>query len=225
MRVLLIEDENLTAGLVKSGLEAQGLTVDHVTLAADAEAATEVATYDAIVLDLGLPDEDGLALLRGLRRRHVMTPIVIMTARGRTAAKIEGLDAGADDYIVKPVEVEELAARLRALARRPREVAEPVMRCGNLTFAPAGRGVTVGDRPLSLPRRELGVLEILLRASGRIVPKTYIEDQLYSFDDALGSNSVEVHVHHLRRHLAEAGAIARIETHRGLGYSMAAPAP
>lgn len=224
MRILLIEDDESNADLVRAGLRNAGFAVDHVGCAADGLAAVGGVDYDAVLLDLGLPDEDGMTLLRRLRAARCTAPVMILTARGRIDARIEGLDAGADDYVVKPVDPGELAARVRALVRRPRAAPETKLVCGNLTFDPARREVAVDGRPMPLSRRELGVLECLLRAAGRTVAKPDIEDRLYGFEEELASNSVEVHVHRLRRRMAESGATARIETRRGFGYALVPPA-
>ena len=217
MRVLYIEDDDILAQFVQIGLKPHGFVVDHVSNAEDGRAALATINYDAILLDLNLPDADGISLLKKLRMERNSTPILILSSRGRTDERVAGLHAGADDYLPKPFEIGELAARLHAVSRRSRLLNDELS-CGNLTFSPTKQTASVMGKTLPLRRRETAVLSCLLRGMGRPVSKSFIEDQLYSFGEEVASNSVEVHVHNLRKQLSVAGATVRIETRRGIGY-------
>jgi DNA-binding response OmpR family regulator len=218
MRILLIEDDASLAELIRVGLQAHGFTVDHVDGGEDGLAAAETIDYDALILDLSLPDMDGIEVLKSLRKRPVRAPVLILSARGALGSRIDGLNAGADDFLPKPFDLGELTARLRALMRRPKEMLNSDLACGNLRLSPHRREVLVDGKPISLPRRELSVLEHLMRSPGMPVSKARLEEGLYGFDEEVASNSVEVHIHHVRKRLKEAGATVRIETRRGLGY-------
>jgi two-component system response regulator TctD len=174
--------------------------------------------FEVIILDLGLPDEDGLSVLRAMRQRGDTTPVIIMTARGSLRERVEGLDAGADDYLVKPVALEELVARINALLRRPGNLLGTAVRLGNLTLDTAGRQVFIEDKPQVFGARELAILEHLLRRSGRIIPKKFLENSLYGLGEEISSNAVEVYVHRLRKRLLEVGANVQVQTVRGVGY-------
>ncbi|MBI3707554.1 MAG: response regulator transcription factor, partial [Proteobacteria bacterium] len=218
MRLLVIEDNRRLAEFVKASLQRNGFTVDVFDQAGDGVAALETTRYDAVVLDLGLPDADGREVLRRLRSRGAGTPVLILTARDELETRVETLNAGADDYLVKPFAVEELIARLRALLRRPGSVLGRALSAGNLSFDAEGRELRVDGKVVPLSRRELGVLEHLLRRQGRVVPKDGIAESLYGFDDDVTSNPVEVCIHRLRKRLADAGATVSITTLRGIGY-------
>lgn len=218
MRILCVEDNEIITTLVKANLQRLGFTVDVVGNAEDALSALAAICYDALVLDLNLPDADGLAVLQRLRAAGNSIPVLILSARHKSAERIAGLNAGADDYLPKPFAVEEVAARLRALLRRPSGMLSVELRCGNLAFRPDTHTARVGGAELILPRREASVLEHLLRNAGRPVAKSAIADRLYAFGEEIASNAVEVHVHFLRKRLAAMGATARIETLRGIGY-------
>lgn len=221
MRVLVVEDHRAMRGMISGHLRECGFAVDAVERGADALAATSAVDYDAVILDLGLPDMDGLEVLRGLRERgSAELPALILTARDHVEDRIEGLNAGADDYILKPFDLAELEARLRAVLRRPGPRAEVVYSFGDLTFDPASRWAAVGDVALELTRREASVLEELIRAAGRIVVKDALEDRLYGFDDVTSGNALEAAVSRLRRKLAEAKSAVRIAASRGIGYSL-----
>jgi DNA-binding response OmpR family regulator len=220
MRILIVEDEDRIAELAKAALTRAGMTVDVAGLCADAKEALAVTPYDAAIVDLGLPDSDGLSLLRELRSGGNQIPILVLTARDAVEDRVRGLDSGADDYLVKPFAATELIARTKALLRRPGGALGTTLKAGNLTFDTIGRDVRVGESSLLLPRREIAILEHLMRRLGRVVPKTVLEDKLYGIDDELGSNVIPVHVHHLRRRLVDAGAGAEIHTVRGVGYFM-----
>lgn len=218
MRILYIEDDATLAQFVKLGLKPLGVAVDHFARGEDGLEAMMVTEYDVVVLDLTLPDVDGLALLKSLRARRNSTPVLILSARNAVDQRVQGLDAGADDYLPKPFEISELSARIRALGRRPRAAVDPDLSCGNLVYRPADHTASVGDQTVVLPRREATVLENLLRSAGRPVSKSLLEDRLYAYGEEVASNSVEVHIHHLRKRLKAAGASVEIQTRRGTGY-------
>jgi len=217
VRILIVEDEARIAELLKRALEAEGFAVDAVRLCADAREALAVTAYDAAILDLGLPDGDGIDLLRDMRGGGGV-PVLVLTARDAVEDRVLGLDTGADDYLVKPFAMSELVARIKALLRRPGGALGVVLRAGNIAFDSVGRDVRVGETILSLTRRESAILEHLMRRLGRVVPKALLEEKLYGIDDELESNAIPVHVHHLRRKLIDAGASAEIHTVRGVGY-------
>ena len=221
MRLLVVEDETRIAELVAAALGRAGFAVDAVGTAADAREALALTAYDAAILDLGLPDGDGLALLAGLRRRGSGVPVLVLTARDAVEDRVAGLDTGADDYLVKPFAMAELVARTKALLRRPGHALGLTLEAGNIVLDTVGRDVRVGAAVLQLPRQELAILEHLMRRLGRVVPKAVLEEKLYGTDEVPESNAVPVHVHHLRRKLAEAGATPEIHTVRGIGYLLA----
>lgn len=221
MRLLVIEDEPRIAEILKSGLQRAGFVVDVVRLCADAREALALTAYDAAILDLGLPDGDGMDLLAELRSARNGVPILVLTARDAIEDRVSGLDAGADDYLIKPFATAELIARTKALLRRPGGALGVTLQAGNVLLDTIGRDVRVGGVPLHLPRRECAILEHLMRRQGRVVPKTVLEEKLYGIDDELESNAVPVHVHHLRRRLQESKATAEIHTVRGVGYLLA----
>ncbi|NQV82328.1 MAG: response regulator transcription factor [Rhodospirillales bacterium] len=218
MRILLIEDHQRFAGFVKDSLGKEGFTVDVVNTGAAGEDAISSVNYDAVILDLGLPDLDGLDLLKSWREKGDETPVLILSARDGTDAKVLGLNSGGDDYLLKPFDMEELVARIRALLRRPSEVLGLIMTAGNVSFDTTAREVLINGKAISMPRREMGVLEHLLRRVGRVVPKDVLEDKIYGFGKEVSSNSVEVHVSRLRKRLKEIGADITVETVRGVGY-------
>ena len=218
MRILLVEDNVRLAESVRLGLEKDGFVVDCFGTVEDADAALRSTPYDSVVLDLGLPDGDGLEVLKKLRSRKNTTPVLILTARDGVSDRVQGLNAGADDYLLKPFALEELVARIRALLRRPGGALGLTLTAGNLSFDSSSREVRVSDMPISISRREMGVLEQLLRRFNRVVPKDVIEEKLYGFDDEVTSNSVEVHISRLRKRLSGAGATVKIHTLRGVGY-------
>lgn len=220
MRVLVVEDEVELADLVAAALRKAGLAVDTVGRLDDARVAVATVEYDAVILDLGLPDGDGTALLEDLRRRDDPAPVLILTARDAVEDRIAGLDRGAEDYLLKPFHMDELVARVKVVLRRPRSGATLRLESGNVALDVAHREVVVGARPVGFARREIALLEMLLRRAGRVVTKDAIEEHLYSFDEPVGSNAVEVNVHRLRRRLAEAGATVEVHTLRGVGYML-----
>lgn len=218
MRVLLVEDDDRLSEGVVMGLTSAGFAVDRVEDGEGAEAALAVAGFDVVVLDLGLPDVDGLELVRRWRGRGLTVPVLILTARDGIRDRVAGLDGGADDYLPKPFAMPELVARVRALMRRPGGALGLTITCGDLTFDTVGRETRVGGRLVPLGRRETALLEVLLRRQGRVVPKDSAEAAVYGFDDAASANTLEVLVHRLRKRLEGAGAAVRIHTLRGLGY-------
>ncbi|HTN50362.1 MAG TPA: response regulator [Burkholderiaceae bacterium] len=214
MRLLLVEDDPTLGDGLASGLRALGFTVDWMRTGADADGSLASVAYDAVILDLGLPDEDGLAWLRRWRDRGDTCPVLILTARDAVESRVGGLDTGADDYLVKPVALAELAARLRALMRRARGTAEPVWRHGALEFDPGTRAVRYRGQRIELTAREAGVLEVLLLNPGRVLSKSQIEEKLFGWDEDVDSNALEVWIHRLRRKIAQ----GVVRTVRGVGY-------
>jgi two-component system response regulator QseB len=226
MRVLLLEDHAALREMIGDHLAQRGFAVDAFVRGEEAIAAVAVASYDAIILDLGLPDVDGMEVLATIRARSQgALPAVIVTARDAIEDRVRGLNGGADDYLVKPFALDELEARLRAVLRRPGPRTEVVYTCGGLTFDVASRVAAVAQAVLDLSRRESALLEELLRARGRVVIKDVLEERLYGFDQAVTRNAIEATVSRLRRSLAECGAGVRIETKRGIGYRLVAEEP
>lgn len=218
MRLLVVEDEIRIVEILRSALVRHGFAVDAVRLGAEAREALAANPYDAAILDLGLPDGDGLKILKDMRAQGSSVPVLVLTARDAVEQRVAGLDTGADDYLVKPFAVSEVIARIKALLRRPGGALGVTLKSGNISFDTVGRDVRVGDAVLLLARREGAILEHLMRRSGRVVPKAVLEEKLYGIDDELGSNAIPVHVHHLRRKLMDRGASVEIHTVRGVGY-------
>ena len=223
MRLLLVEDNGRLAGLIREGLDRQGFAVDWCETAEGAEAARQVSGYDLVLLDLGLPDADGLDLIRGMRRAKDATPILVLTARGGLDDRVAGLDAGADDYLVKPFQIPELAARCRALLRRPGATLGTTLAVGNVLMHPAERTVSVCDRVIDATPLEVDLLEHLLRRAGRVVPKPALESALYSMDAEVTANALEATVSRLRKRLTQAEADVQIRTVHGVGYALFGP--
>ena len=222
MRILLIEDDDALATALTGGLARRGLAIDRARGCEEAEAYLGGVDYAAILLDLGLPDGDGMALLTRMRARGDTRPVLVLTGRGAIDARIHGLNEGADEYMVKPFDVDELHARLLAILRRQGGYLGRSLVCGALRFAADTRVAYVGPRVLALSVRETELLELLLRRVGKVVPKRVVEDQLFGMNGDLGSNAVEVYVHRLRKRLDDAATGARIETVRGVGYMLIA---
>jgi len=214
MRLLVVEDDAMIGNSIRSGLRQEGYTVDCVCDGAAAELATATTAYDAILLDLGLPGKSGLDLLAHWRRQHNPVPVLIITARDSVADRVQGLDSGADDYLVKPFDLDELAARLRALLRRRSGRATPLIENGPLTLDPASHEVRLDGAAINLSAREFGVLHALLENPGVPLSRSQIEDRLYGWEQEIGSNAVEVHIHALRRKLGSDW----IRNVRGVGY-------
>lgn len=223
MRILLVEDNERLADAISENLTAAGFTINHVARGEDALAVTADQQYDAIVLDLGLPDIDGMDVLKALRDKKNAVPVLMLTARDQLSDKIEGLNKGADDYMVKPFETDELIARLNALLRRPAQAVSEIITAGNLSFNTTNRQAMARDKILELSKRETDLLEQLLRSLGKIVSKKSIEMRLYSYDDKGSVNSVEVLVHRLRKKLESYDAGIDIHTLRGIGYMIMDP--
>jgi len=217
MRILLAEDDPLLGDGLQAGLRQAGFEVDWARDGIAAEHALASVAYAALVLDLGLPRRSGNEILARLRARDARLPVLILTARDGVDERIRGLDGGADDYLVKPADLKEVAARLRALVRRSSGEASPRLRCGDVELDPASREVTLAGAPVALQPREFALLHELLRNAGRALSREQLEERLYAWGEEVGSNAVEVHVHHLRRKL---GADV-IRTVRGVGYLVA----
>ena len=219
MRILLVEDDDLLGDAVCEGLRQEGYVVDWVQDVGAALAALSTSSFNALVLDLGLPGRDGLSVLRWLRHSGRATPVVIVTARDRISDRIGGLDAGADDYLLKPFDIEELCARLRAITRRADGCADSVLTVGDVVLDMRQRTLTCQGAPASLTAREYAVIELLMRKAGCLVTRAEIEEELYGFDDHIASNAIEVHIHNLRRKLG-----ARFITNlKGRGYRIDNP--
>ena len=214
MRILVVEDDPLLADGLQAGLRQAGFDVDHAPDGVAADLALGAHAYAAVVLDLGLPRLGGLDVLKRLRVRADAVPVLILTARDRVEDRITGLDTGADDYVVKPVDLGELAARLRALVRRSRGEAAPVLQVGALRLDPAARQVTFRGESVELQAREFAMLHELMLNAGRVLSREQLVERLYAWGEEIESNAIEVHVHHLRRKLAP----EVIRTVRGVGY-------
>ena len=214
MRLLLVEDDPLLGDGIQAGLGQAGFAVDWVRDGIAGELAAKTEPYAAVILDLGLPRLTGLELLERLRAAGHSTPVLILTARDAIVDRIKGLDSGADDYLVKPFDLNELAARLRALIRRARGQPAPVMRIGALALEVASHQVTFQGHPVELSAREFALLNALMLNAGRVLSREQLERQLYAWGEEVESNAVEVHIHHLRRKLQP----ALIRTIRGVGY-------
>ncbi|MFN3716857.1 MAG: response regulator [Thiobacillus sp.] len=216
MKILLVEDDPTLGDAVMRAVQQAGFGVDWARDGVQADHALDAYVYDAMLLDLGLPRREGLEVLQRLRRRGMSLPVMILTARDSVEARVRGLDAGADDYLLKPFSHDEMLARLRALLRRAHGVADPDIRVGRLRFDTVKRAASIGERALTLSARETEVLEILLSQAGRVTAKEAIADRLTGWDEGVGENAVEVYIHRLRRKLEGSGA--NIRTLRGLGY-------
>ena len=219
MRLLLVEDDRMIGDSLRAALRLEGHAVDWVRDARAAQATLASERFDLVLLDLGLPEGDGLDVLRGLRARPDDTPVIVLTARDGTGERVAGLDAGADDYLVKPFEFDELTARMRAVLRRHGGRAEPVMRCGDVTLDPATRQVSKAGAPVLLSAREFAVLEALMQRPGALLSRAQLEDRLYGWGEEIESNAVSVYVHQLRRKLG-ADFIGNM---RGVGYYVGQP--
>ena len=218
MKLLLVEDNFELAELVKTALDGAGFTVDHVGQCDEAKSSLMTSHYSGVILDLGLPDEDGMNVLLFMRNRTDNTPVLILTARDGLDDRVKGLNNGADDYVLKPFEMKELIARMKALLRRPGNALGILLTLGNVEFDTNSRQVTVEGRDITLSRRERDALELLMRRAQNVVTKSMFEEELYNFNEEVSSNSVEVAVHRLRKSLNEANADIFIHTLRGVGY-------
>ncbi len=221
MRLLLVEDHQAMREMMMAHLRGAGFVTDAVGRGDEAIAAASTSLYDAVILDLGLPDMDGLAVLRHLRTGALSdVPVLVLTARDTIGDRVGGLDAGADDYLLKPFDLDEFDARLRSVLRRPGLRRDPMLRLGVLTFDTEAREARIGNAVLDLTRRELSLLEELIRAVGRTVVRDTLEDRLYGLSEVVTGNALEAAVSRLRRRLAQGGAEIAIETIRGIGYRM-----
>ena len=214
MRVLLVEDDGMIAQGLQTALRQGGFAVDWMDDGARASAALKTSAFDVVLLDLGLPRRDGIEVLRELRRRGDATPVIILTARDEIQHRIAGLDAGADDYVVKPFDLDEVMARMRSVLRRAAGRGDSIIQHGDLRIDPAARTIERSASPVSLSAHEYAVLEALLQRPGAVLSRTQLEDRLYGWDEQIGSNAIEVYVHGLRRKLG--GDVIR--TLRGVGY-------
>jgi two-component system response regulator QseB len=214
MRLLLVEDDPMIGAGVLRGLRQDGHTVDWVRDGEAADLALASDVHELVLLDLGLPKKNGQELLAGWRRRGVTLPVLVITARDSVADRVKGLDAGADDYLVKPFDLDELSARVRALMRRKGGRATPVIEAGSLSLDPAAHAVTQNGRPVALSKREFSLLHALMKQAGMPLSREKIEESLYGWNEEIESNAVEVHIHSLRRKLG-AGCIRNV---RGVGY-------
>ena len=221
MRVLIVEDDPLLGPGLQTGLRQDGYAADWISNAADAEHALAFEHFDLMILDLGLPDRDGVSLLRDLRRQDLRFPVLVLTARDEVGERVAALDAGADDFLTKPFDLDELSARIRALGRRSRSQAGPVLAAGDLLLDTNRRHVTVAGRPIDLSPKEYAVLEALAGNADRVLPRQSLQHSVYGWQEEVESNALEVHIHNLRRKL---GA-QRILTVRGVGYRLVALPP
>jgi len=223
MRILLVEDDRMLGDGLQAGLTQAGYAVDWLRDGEAAVTALSTESFAAVVLDLGLPKRDGLSVLQWLRGRHDATPVLILTARDQLEDKVRGLDLGADDYVLKPFDLDEITARLRALVRRAHGRPEPLLTLGEIALNPAARSVTRAGQAIELTPREFDLLHLLLENTDRVLTRRTLEEQLDTWNDAVDSNALEVHIHHLRKKLG----IDLIRTVRGVGYmvSTAGSAP
>ncbi len=224
MRILLIEDNEELAELTASQLKDAGFSVDHVDCVEDAISVVDTRSYSVVILDLGLPDGDGLKVLRHVRKQRQAMPVLILSARGAMEHRVKGLEEGADDYLVKPFAFEELKARISALLRRPGALLGMELSLANLAYDTQSKQASVDGGPLKLSAREGQLLELLMRRQDKVVPKASVENELFGLDDEFESNAVEVYVHRLRKRLQDGKAGVTIHTIRGVGYMLAAAA-
>ncbi len=214
MRILLAEDDAMIGKAIKNALENDNHVVDWMADGDLCEAALDTAEFGIIILDINLPKKSGLEILKNLRRKKNRTPVLILTARNSVSQKIEGLDLGADDYLTKPFDLDELFARIRSLVRRSHGIADPVLSCGEIMLDVAKHLVTKNQIKIDLSPKEFAILKLLLENAKKVVSRTRLEDLLYSWDDAVESNTIEVHIHNLRKKVGQ----NFIKTVRGAGY-------
>ncbi len=224
MKLLLIEDNASLTDMIAAFLRERGFAVDAVGSGADALSALACSPYDAVILDLGLPDMDGMDVLKAIRARETargsMLPALILTARDGVSHRVAGLNAGADDYVLKPFDLAEFEARLRAVLRRPGPRDAPLHRFGDVSFDSVGRAARVNDQPLDLTRREAALFEELVRHAAQIVVRDALAERLYGLQEDVSANALEATISRVRRKLAARGAAVRIETLRGIGYRL-----
>ena len=222
MRILLVEDDPAMAEAVCAGLRQHGMLVDVAPTLLQAEAALRAKVHDMLLLDRHLPDGEGIAFIAKARSLVADLPVIVMTARGELKDRVAGLDLGADDYLVKPIALDELLARIRAVQRRPSAMALPLATVGRLAFDFVARQFMVGGERLALPRRQLLVLEALVYRQGRTVRREALQEAVYEFDDEIQSNALDAHISKLRRVLSDAEAGVEIHVIRGVGYLLKA---
>lgn len=216
MRLLLAEDDTMIGAALRKGLQQEGHSVDWVRDGLEAEAALRANPYELLILDLGLPRKDGIKVLADLRRAAQPLPVIIVTARDQLDDRVRGLDLGADDYLVKPFDLDELAARIRAVSRRAAGRAQARLNHGGVSVDPATHEVAIGDQPVALSAREFAILLAFMERPQAVISRAQLEERLYGWDEEVASNAVEVHIHHLRKKLGE----RFIHTVRGLGYTL-----
>ena len=221
MRLLIVEDNEELAELLAKGLRTAGYEADVLSTVEEARSVLKTTFYAGLILDLGLPDGDGLELLREIRQDNNSIPVLVLTARGGLNDRVHGLRSGADDYLVKPFALEELVARLEAQLRRPGHLLGNSLTIANLEFDTRNRQASIDDQPQLLSARETAVLELLMRSKGRVVSKKQVEDHIFGHSEEVASNAVEVYVHRLRKQLSERGARVQVHTIRGVGYLIA----
>ena len=218
MRLLIVEDNEELAELLAKGLQTAGYQADILSTVEEAKSVLGKTFYAALILDLGLPDGDGLELLREIRQQNNPIPVMVLTARGGLQDRVHGLRSGADDYLVKPFALEEVIARLEAQLRRPGHLLDSNLRIANLEFDTRNRQASIDDQPQLFSAREIAVLELLMRSKGRVVSKKQVEDHIFGHSGDVASNAIEVYVHRLRKQLSERGARVQVHTIRGVGY-------
>lgn len=214
MRILLVEDDDMIGESVVAGLECEGHAVDWVRDGDSALLALNTTEFSLVILDLGLPGKDGLQVLKEMRAKRNATPVLVTTARDTVDDRIRGLDMGADDYLIKPYDLDELSARIRALLRRSAGRADPILERGELRISPHTREVTYRGEPVILSSKEYALLFALAERQGVVWSRSQLEEKLYNWDNTVGSNAIEVHIHHLRKKLSDSA----IKTVRGVGY-------
>ena len=216
MRILLVEDDSLLGSGLLSGLQNDGNSVDWVKKGTDALSAITTTPYDAVILDIGLPEMSGLEVLSSARSKGVTTPVLILTAQDAVSDRVTGLDTGADDYLTKPFELDELFARLRALTRRSRGLSSQLIQHKNIIIDPSAHSITVDNQNVELSRREFSLLIELVSSAGRVLSRSFLEEKLYSWGNEIESNTIEVYIHHLRKKFGS----ELIKTIRGVGYTV-----
>ena len=223
MRLLLIEDIRRLSNSLRMTLKEDGYIVDVAYDGVEGEELATLATYDVIILDIMLPEKDGFAVCQALRNKRIRTPILMLTARDALQDRVGGLDSGADDYLVKPFEVDELRARIRALLRREASDKSALLRAGDLVVDPATHAVQGGEWPIELTAKEFALLEYLMRHPNRLITREMLEEHLWSYDHVVASNVVDVYIRRLRRKIDDPGPVKLIETVRGVGYRIRPP--
>jgi len=223
MRILIIEDNKRLSDSLRMNLEDDGYVIDVAYDGLDGEEMAAMTPYEAIILDIMLPEKDGLAVCRDLRKKRVNTPILMLTARDALDDRVSGLDSGADDYLVKPFEIDELRARIRALLRRESSSKSPFLQVGDLTIDPATHAVERAGQPIDLTAKEFSLLEFFMRHPNHIISREMAESSLWSYDHVVSSNVIDVYVRRLRRKIDDPHAVKLFETIRGAGYRLRVP--